>query len=215
MSEEMIRYYARRAAEYDRVYAMPRWQGDLAALQQMVSAAFAGRSVFEVACGTGYWTQQTARHAALVHATDLNDETLAIARARTYGPGIVTFDRADAYRPAREPRRFDAGLAALWLSHVDLARMDEFLAAFHSHLGRGAPVVMFDELESEERRVAASRMDEARNRYEKRRLASGDQFEIIKNFFGRERLSDLFGDYALDFTYRQLRFFWVLQYRLA
>ncbi len=211
----MVRYYARRAAEYDRVYAMPRWQDDLATLQQMVSAAFSGRRVFEIACGTGYWTQQTARHAAQVHATDLNDETLAIARARTYGHGIVTFDRADAYYPAREPHRFDAGLAALWLSHVDLARMDEFLAAFHSHLRRGAPVVMFDERDSGERRVPASRMDDAGNRYERRKLGSGEQFEIIKNLFGADRLSNLVCGYALGVTYRELRFFWALEYRVA
>jgi len=144
---------------------------------------------------------------------DLNDETLVIARA--YGPGIVTFQTADAYSSSREPPRFDAGLAALWLSHVDVARLDEFVAAFHSYLRPGAPVVMFDERATEERRVRvpSSRMDEVGNRYEKRTLLSGDAFEIIKNFFGPGRRRDLFHGYALDFTYRELRFFWALEYR--
>ena len=30
MTQEMIAYYAQRAAEYDRVYEIPRWQDDLA-----------------------------------------------------------------------------------------------------------------------------------------------------------------------------------------
>ena len=93
--------------------------------------------------------------------------------------------------------------------------MDEFLAAFHSHLRRGAPVVMFDERESGERRVPASRMDDAGNRYERRKLGSGEQFEIIKNLFEADRLSDLVGGYALGVTYRELRFFWTLEYRVA
>jgi ubiquinone/menaquinone biosynthesis C-methylase UbiE len=215
VSEEMVRYYARRAAEYDRVYGTPRWQDDISTLQEIVSAVFSGRSVFEVACGTGYWTQHAARHAARVHATDLNEETLAIARSRTYRGGIVTFGAADAYSPAAESPRFDAGLAGLWLSHVDLARMDRFLAAFHSHLRPGAPVVMFDERDTGERHVPTSRRDEVGNRYEPRRLASGDRFEIIKNFFDGEQLRTLFGGRAVGFTHRELRCFWVLQYRVA
>lgn len=211
----MVRYYARRAAEYDRVYGIPRWQDDISILQATVPAVFSGRTVFEVACGTGYWTQYAARHAVRVHATDLNEETLAIARSRTYGRAVVTFGAADAYSPADEPHRFDAGLAGLWLSHVDLGRMDEFLRAFHSHLRPEAPVVMFDERESEERRVPTSRMDEVGNRYEPRRLVSGERFEIIKNFFDGERLRRLLGPRATDFTYRELRCFWVLQYRVA
>src|SRR5438093_4209688 len=157
----MVRYYARRAAEYDAVYRMARWQDDLAILRDMIPVVFTGRRVFEVACGTGYWTVHVARHAARVHAVDLNEETLAIARSRAGDPAVVTFGRADAYAPALagESHRFDAGLAALWLSHVDRARMGEFLAAFHSHLRAGAPVLMFDERPSDERRTPASRMD--------------------------------------------------------
>ncbi len=52
MTEEMAKYYARRAAEYDRVYDLPYWQHDLAVLRGLVARLFAGRRVLEVACGT-------------------------------------------------------------------------------------------------------------------------------------------------------------------
>jgi ubiquinone/menaquinone biosynthesis C-methylase UbiE len=84
MTQEMTAYYARRAAEYERVYTGPRWQDDLARLRPRVTELFAGRRVFEVACGTGYWTHVAAERARAVHATDLNDDTLAIARAKSY-----------------------------------------------------------------------------------------------------------------------------------
>src|ERR1700719_1232337 len=111
MTQEMTAYYARRAAEYERVYTGPRWQDDLARLRPRVTELFADRRVFEVACGTGYWTHVAAERARAVHATDLNDDTLAIARAKSYTAPVSVRaprrlrarDRARALR--RGPRR--------------------------------------------------------------------------------------------------------------
>jgi demethylmenaquinone methyltransferase/2-methoxy-6-polyprenyl-1,4-benzoquinol methylase len=215
MTQEMTAYYARRAAEYERVYTGPRWQDDLARLRPRVTELFAGRRVFEVACGTGYWTHVAAERAHAVHATDLNEDTLAIARAKSY-TAPVSFERRDAYAPAAGPARFDAGLAGLWLSHVDLARMDEFLRAFHSHLEPGARVLMFDERATEERpNPPVSRVDEAGNRYEMRRLQDGERFEIVKNLFDGARLEALVAPHAAFISYRELQFFWLLEYAVA
>ena len=215
MTQEMTAYYARRAAEYERVYTSPRWQDDLAVLRPRVGDFFAGRRVFEVACGTGYWTQVAAGRARAVLATDVNDDTLALARAKSYA-APVSFERRDAYAPAAAPERFEAGLAGLWLSHVDLARMEAFLRAFHSHLEPGAAVLMFDERATEERpNPPASRVDEAGNRYEMRRLQDGERFEIVKNLFDRVRLEALIHPHAASISYRELRYFWLLEYVVA
>ena len=82
MTREMIAYYAQRAAEYERTYEIPRWQDDLAWIRTRMPAFFAGRRVLEVACGTGYWTSVAAERAKSVHASDVNDDTLALARAK-------------------------------------------------------------------------------------------------------------------------------------
>ena len=215
MTQEMTAYYARRAAEYERVYTGPRWQGDLAVLRPRVAEFFAGRRVFEVACGTGYWTHVAAERARAVHATDLNDGTLALARAKAYA-APVSFERGDAYAPAAGPARFDAGLAGFWLSHVDLARMDEFLRGLHSHLAPGAVVQMFDERATDERpNPPASRVDDAGNRYEMRRLQDGESFEIVKNLFDRARLEALIRPYATSLACRELQYFWLLEYVVA
>lgn len=215
MTQEMAAYYARRAAEYERVYTSPRWQDDLAVLRPRVTDFFAGRRVFEVACGTGYWTHFAAERARAVHATDLNDDTLALARAKAYA-SPVSFERRDAYAPGDTPGRFDGGLAGLWLSHVDLARMDAFLRAFHSHLEPGASVLMFDERATEERpNPPASRVDAAGNRYEMRRLQDGERFEIVKNLFDRGRLEGLIRPHATSVSCRELRYFWLLEYAVA
>lgn len=210
MTDEMERYYAERAAEYDRVYAHPAWARDLPRIGDRIEALFAGRRVFEVACGTGYWTERVARVAARVHAEDLNAEPLALARRRRYSPASVTLARHDAYVPGIGG--FDGGLAALWLSHVDLARMDEFLAAFHSRLERGAPVLMFDERDTPDRQASASRVDAAGNRYERRRIA-GAEFEIVKNFFDGDGLARRLASHGRDFRFEELERFWLLTYR--
>ncbi|HKW91820.1 MAG TPA: class I SAM-dependent methyltransferase [Methylomirabilota bacterium] len=216
MTQEMITYYAQRAAEYERVYEGPRWQDDLARLKARIPGLFAGRRVYEAACGTGYWTRVVAEHAAVVHATDVNDDTLALARAKTYR-APVSFERRDAYASATGPARFSAGLAALWLSHVDLERLGAFLRAFHSYLERDAVVFMFDErlTDAREERVPTSRTDEAGNRYEIRRLASGEHFEIVKNRFDRARLERLIAPRARSLAYEELGYFWTLEYVLA
>src|SRR5262249_36987352 len=54
---DMVSYYAQRAPEYDRIYDLPLWQDDLRRLEALTSRVFAGRRVFETACGTGYWTR--------------------------------------------------------------------------------------------------------------------------------------------------------------
>jgi SAM-dependent methyltransferase len=215
VTEEMVRYYARRAIEYDRVYELARWQPGLEQLRGLVRRLFENRRVLEVACGTGYWTAQLAAVAARVCATDINEETLEVARARTAGMANVEVRQGDAYAAPAGPQTFDAGLAALWLSHVDASRMREFLGAFHTRLEPGAAVLMFDELDDATRSVGASRTDAAGNRYERRRLQSGEQFEIIKNLFEREQLVALLAPHATGLVYQDLGSFWAVTYRVA
>ena len=59
----MPRYYAQRAAEYERVFDKPHRQPDIAALKAWLRAQFAGRRVLEVATGTGFWLPEATAEA--------------------------------------------------------------------------------------------------------------------------------------------------------
>ena len=214
MTREMITYYAERASEYDKIYDIPPWRNGISILQERVPACFAGRRLYEVACGTGYWTQYAAQQAHHIYATDINEETLAIARSRSYGQIGVTFRCLDAYTPPDTRETFDAGLAGFWFSHVDRGRMQDFLTAFHTALQSGSPVLMFDERFNPKRRLPTSRTDNAGNRYEMRKLSTGARFEIIKNFYTESQFRELFADYGQDVSYEELDNFWVLSYRV-
>jgi ubiquinone/menaquinone biosynthesis C-methylase UbiE len=126
----MAAYYAARAEEYEAVYAKPERQADLRLLEAWLPGVFAGRRVLEVAAGTGWWTVHGARDAAFWLATDLNPETLALARAKPAMPRCVRFATADAYTlDGLGPQRFDAAFVGFWWSHVPRARLAGWLDA--------------------------------------------------------------------------------------
>src|ERR687896_339602 len=105
----MEAYYARRAAEYEAIYAKPERQADLARMREDIPALFKNERVLEIACGTGYWTPLIAAQAQSVLALDYNEETLAIARTKKYPKTNVRFERADAYPLPRWKEKLSAG----------------------------------------------------------------------------------------------------------
>src|SRR5262245_32114325 len=178
----MVDYYARRAKEYERIYQKPERQADLTRLRDFLEGAFVGLDVLEIACGTGYWTAVIARTAASVLATDINDEVLAMARTKSTTQATVTFQRADAYALPDFPRKFPAGLAAFWWSHVPKASRSAFLQGFHRRLLPGARVIMIDNIYVEGSSSAVIRTDADGNTYQLRQLEDGSSHEVIKKF---------------------------------
>ncbi|MEZ5730408.1 MAG: methyltransferase domain-containing protein [Burkholderiaceae bacterium] len=99
--EDLAAYYAARATEYDAIYARVERQPELERLGSMLCELLHMRSVLEVACGTGYWTQRYAQRARKVLATDVNEAVLAIARDRLSAFPGARVERVDAF--ALEP----------------------------------------------------------------------------------------------------------------
>ena len=211
---EMTRYYARRASEYEQVYAKPERQENLAALRDDCRARFAGRDVLEVSCGTGWWTEcltATARH---VTATDISPEVLEIARAKDWPPGKVEFLVADSMALPDFGRTFDAGFAGFWWSHVPLAELPRFLEGFHSRLAPGARVAFIDNLFVTGSSTPVSRRDEAGNTWQIRRLADGSVSEVIKNFPTEDSIRAALAPFSDEIEIRFQNYFWMATYRL-
>ncbi len=214
--QRMAAYYARRATEYETVYAKPERQADIRALEAWLPGALAGRRVLEVACGTGWWTVHGARDAAAWLATDLNPETLAIARAKRL-PACVDFETADAYAPpaAWGGGRFDAAFAGFWWSHVPLQRLGPWLQTLHALLPPGARVVFMDNREVPGSTTPIGRTDAHGNTWQQRRLADGSQHEVLKNFPTREAAFAALGPRARAPQWMTVEHYWVLHYELS
>ena len=208
----MESYYARRAESYERIFAKPERQAELRLLESWLPTCFAGRQVLEIACGTGWWTPHGARHAASWLATDLNPETLAVARRKPMPQG-VQFAISDAYTLHGLPaRRFDAAFAGFWWSHVPVERLPSWLALLHARLQPGACVVMLDNRWVEGSSTPSSRRDAAGNGYQQRRLDDGSVHEVLKNFPGRDDAVAALGTSARRIEWIEHPHYWVLSY---
>jgi demethylmenaquinone methyltransferase/2-methoxy-6-polyprenyl-1,4-benzoquinol methylase len=211
VDSEMQRYYAGRAAEYDRVYEKPERQADLKALHSLLRSRFRGARVLEVACGTGYWTQSVASVAAEVVALDAAPETLALARSRPAN-AAVRFLVADAYRLPPGLGEFNAALAAFWFSHVPLARRHEFLASLVSVLAPGAHAVLVDNRYVEGSSTALCRSDPDGDSYQLRRLADGSCHRVLKNFPQEAELRSAVAGAGERFRFTAFYYYWVVEF---
>lgn len=204
-------YYAARAPEYDAVYSKPERQSDLRDIERWLPLTFAGLSVLEVACGTGYWTQFVAPVASSVLALDASRETLQIARARVSSAN-VRFIVGDAYALPPQPSQFDCALAAFWISHVPKARVRPFLLGLHRLLKPGAVIVLLDNRFVEGSSSPVTGHDVEGNTFQTRMLADGRKFSVLKNFPAEEELRSTVADLAVAFEYKSWQYFWAAKY---
>jgi ubiquinone/menaquinone biosynthesis C-methylase UbiE len=208
----MVAYYAERAKEYERIYHKPERQEDLRWLRDFVGRTFAGSRVWEIACGTGYWTEIVSHSAESVMATDINEEVLAMARSKPIDSSKTIFHKADAYDLPKFPQRFTGGLAVFWWSHVPKAKLRDFLQGFHRALSPGARVVFIDNRYVEGSGTPVSRTDMQGNTYQVRRLDDGSSHEVLKNFPAESELRTAIDGLATDVQVECLRYYWVLSY---
>ncbi len=209
--ETLEGYYARRAAEYEKIFDKPERQADLARMRSDIPALFEGRRVLEIACGTGYWTPLIAARAKSVLALDYNEETLVIARTKAYPKGNVSFVRGDAYALPDWNEKFSACYAGFWWSHVPLSRVDAFLRGLHQRLEPGAVVAFMYNRYVEGSSTPLSRRDAEGNTYQTRRLADGSTHEVLKNFPTPRELRERLG---ADVRVTDYEHYWVATYRI-
>lgn len=207
-------YYAARAAEYDRIYAKPERQPDLRAIESWLPAALAGRSVLEIACGTGYWTQFLAPVVQGMLCLDAAPETLAIARSRVAAPQ-VRFIEGDAYSLPEAGAPWDGAFAGFWMSHVPRARIPEFLRGLHARLAPGAKMVFLDNRFVAGSSTPLSETDAEGNTYQLRRLADGSEYRVLKNFPAADELRAWPGSAATAIRCHEWQHYWALEYVLA
>lgn len=207
----LTQYYGRRAQEYDKVYAKPERQGDLALLHRLVPELMIGRRVYEVACGTGYWTALVAQSAQTIFATDINDEVLEIARTRPMPPHRVTFAQADAFALPSAPEPCTAGFAGFWWSHLRRGdELDQFLRGFFARLKPGARFVFLDNANVIGSSTAIARTDADGNTFQVRTLADRSTHEVLKNFPDEDEVRAVLEPYAARVTWDRLSYYWLV-----
>ncbi|OGA15324.1 MAG: hypothetical protein A3I63_01615 [Betaproteobacteria bacterium RIFCSPLOWO2_02_FULL_66_14] len=210
---DLATYYAHRAQEYERIYAKPERQEELAGLRTRVRDLLAERRVLELACGTGWWTEAVAPHASEITALDASDEMLAIARKKAFPPRRVNFAIGDCHALPDFHRRHDALLAVFWWSHVERARLHAFLRDAERAVAPGARCVFIDNRYAEGSSTPIARRDAAGDTWQRRRLDDGSEHEVLKNFPDEAELLHALPSGASEVSVETTTYYWLLAYR--
>jgi SAM-dependent methyltransferase len=212
---ELVRYYAKRAVEYDAIYSKPERQEDIKILSSILTEQLSNKSVLEVACGTGYWTQFYGPRTDSTLAADYNKEVLSIARERLNAHSNIRVEQSDAYSLENISGDFNAGIAAFWWSHLQKSEAASFLDTFHSRLSPDSLVMLVDNIYVEGSSTSVSRIDSEGNSYQIRRLKDGSRYEVLKNFPSEAEFRRQVAPYGENIQFRKLTYFWVGCYTLA
>ena len=191
-----ISYYRSRAGEYDEWFLRQgrhdrgpewnrKWFSELDLVRKELEDFRPSGDVLELACGTGLWTVELARHAAAITAVDASPEVLEINRAKLEeaSPGVpIRHVRADLF-DWRPDVAYDSVFFGFWLSHVPPHRFDAFWSLIRSALKPDGRVFFVDSLRTETW-AEKDRLGRApRDHTTLRQLNDGREFRIVKIFY--------------------------------
>jgi len=183
----MLDYYNKRLQEYETVYTKPERQADLNALLARLQTDMSRREVLELACGTGWWTERLAAHAASWIATDADTGALDIVQHKAI-QGLSATTTLNAYQPSVSTP-VDCVFAAHWYSHLRLDERSIFFRSVHGCLKPGGRLIMLDNNFVSGSSTAISRTDIEGNTYQTRKLKDGSLHEVLKNFPDQQQLA--------------------------
>ena len=187
-------YYRDRAAEYEQIYYRhkPDRRREIDDEVDRLKSYVSNRTVLELACGTGYWTERMAETAESITALDIWLEMIEEARNKKYR-NPVDFVRADMEHLPVKAGLFDLVAVGFWFSHQPRQAYEDFFESLIYPLKKGGRVWMIDNNPPAEGRFKESvGIDEHGNNFKKRRLDNGQEYVILKNYFEERELREIF-----------------------
>ncbi|MEW5925454.1 MAG: class I SAM-dependent methyltransferase [Candidatus Zixiibacteriota bacterium] len=214
----MENYYNLRADEYEEIYNRddPIRQAEQNKIADTIRNIYEGRKVLEIACGTGYWTKYLSETASYICAVDNAPDMLTLAKSKKYDCPI-DFMMADAFNPAVRERSFDGGLANFWFSHIPKRRIDDFMKAFHRNMAPGARIFMADNIFIPDLGGELIHPEGSEDTFKKRKLKNGSEHLVLKNYYSRQQLLDLFSRYNRSISEENIFYgdcFWFIFYEM-
>ncbi|CAN5176191.1 hypothetical protein BH09PAT1_BH09PAT1_0940 [soil metagenome] len=216
VNANLTEYYSKRAQEYEAIYHrdIPIRLKEQDSIGKEIKKFFQKKYVLELACGTGYWTKYLLGSADKVLATDINVTMLEIASQRMREPEIQ-FLIGDAYNPPVSFPQFNGAMAHCWLSHIPKRKIPEFLDSMHGVLKENASVMFMDTVYRKELGGKLIKKKGSEDTWKRRTLENKEEFDILKNYYTKEELLNLFAAYSDDVSVTYLTHFWIVKYTLS
>lgn len=212
MNTDLIKYYKDRAKEYETIYLKPERQDDLKNVTALLQNIFTNKTVFEIACGTGFWTEKIAQTASAVFATDINKTVIDVAEQKQYTKNNVKFGLADIFNLSNNIKHESLFGGFIW-SHIKLQDLDKFLNTIDNLTLPGGTVVFIDNHFVEGSNHPIANTDQDGNTFQSRKLEDGTTHLVLKNFPTESFLQTTLADISTDFQFINFKYFWVLTYK--
>jgi demethylmenaquinone methyltransferase/2-methoxy-6-polyprenyl-1,4-benzoquinol methylase len=95
---------------------------------------------------------------------------------------------------------------------VPRQQLSAFLAGLHAALRPAARVVFLDNLYVPGSSTPVSRRDSHANSYQRRKLADGSEYEVLKNFPDEQEVERLLAGLARNLLFERFDYYWLLSY---
>ncbi|HEV7331055.1 MAG TPA: class I SAM-dependent methyltransferase [Flavisolibacter sp.] len=211
MHSDIVSYYRDRAKEYEKIYDKPERQSDLLLIEKILQDVFRNKTVYEIACGTGYWTQKIAKTARSIVATDINDTVLEIAKAKDYSTAVLRFEKADIFNLEKTDRYESLFGGFIW-SHIKLQDLPGFSSICNRLVGNGGTVVFIDNKYVEGSSLPITSTDDGGNTFQTRKLENGTTHTVLKNFPSKTFILELLTEKGSDIQFTDLQYYWMVKY---
>lgn len=211
MNLDLITYYKERAGEYEKIYEKPERQQELQYLKSFLQDAFRDKSVLEIACGTGYWTQIISNTAKSIQASDINQAVIDIARSKDYKNSRVEFTIADFQQLQRDSAK-ECLFGGFIFSHIPRQEIIGFFDKIINLTLPGGKVILIDNNYSEGSSHPITDTDNEGNTYQTRKLQDGTAHKVLKNFPKEKDLRQHLEGRAIGLKFIDLRYYWVLEF---
>jgi 2-polyprenyl-3-methyl-5-hydroxy-6-metoxy-1,4-benzoquinol methylase len=212
LNNDLVAYYKKRANEYEQIYSKPERQEDLKILAEILQEFYSGKSLVEIACGTGYWTERIAETARSIIATDINDSVIEIAQSKTYPNNNVTFKKQDLFS-LNPDKKFDNLFGGFIWSHIKLQELDNFIVKVNDQIKENGTIMFIDNNYVEGSSSLITDEDEYGNTYQKRKLKDGSDHLVLKNFPSKDFIIEKFKGKAEEIKFINLKYYWMISYK--
>jgi 2-polyprenyl-3-methyl-5-hydroxy-6-metoxy-1,4-benzoquinol methylase len=212
MNRDLVSYYKDRAKEYEKVYLKPERQNDLRKATIILQSLFFQKTVFEVACGTGYWTEKIAETATEIYASDINKSVIEIAENKHYKNKVV-FGLADIYNFTSDKKYQSVFGGFIW-SHILLQDLTGFIDKIKDLTASDGTIVFMDNNYVEGSNHPITKTDEHGNTYQTRKLEDGTSHLVLKNFPTKEFIINQLSGIATEMNFINLTYYWIVSFRL-
>lgn len=212
MNLDPILYYKDRAREYEKIYSRPERQNDLKKVTELLQEMFKNKEIFEIACGTGYWTERIAKTAKTILATDINDTVIEVAKSKNYSAAAVRFQIVDIFNLPHEIKYESVFGGFIW-SHIKLEDLNNFIDGLYRIMVKGGTAVFIDNNYVEGSSLPITNIDKMGNTFQARQLENGSKHKVLKNFPTEKFIRQLLADKASDINIINLEYYWILTYK--